>query len=239
MIKGNKAVVLLSGGQDSTTCLYWAKAEFADVEAVSFHYGQRHAIELGAATQIAADARVSHQIVNLGALNRVAPSALTRDDIQIELAKNGLPTTFVPCRNLVFLSLAAAFALSRGSNDLVTGVCQTDYSGYPDCRRTTIDAMQLAISLGNEQDFRIHTPLMYLDKRETVLLARELGDPCWAALSRSVTCYNGQIPGCGKCPACLLRAKGFREAGYTDPATCLDQEVHSPLKSFPWTEDHD
>ena len=214
------AVVVFSGGQDSTTCLFWAKQQFDNVVAVNFHYGQRHAIECAAARQIAHLAEIELVEVELSALGKLSKSALTRADIDVAEhgGMNGLPSTFVPGRNLVFLSLASSFALSLDSHDLVAGVCQTDFSGYPDCRRETIDAMEKAIRLGNDcAAFTIHTPLMFMTKAATVELAMSLPG-CLAALAHSVTCYQGKRPGCGVCPACALRAKGFSEAGIPDPA---------------------
>lgn len=215
-------VVVLSGGQDSTTCLYWAKRHFEKVYALTFGYGQRHVSEISAAEEIARDAGVPWKLVSLSALAALSPSALTRPAIPVSPAggHQGLPSTFVPGRNLVFLSLAAAYAISLGSDSVVTGVCETDYSGYPDCRRETLDVLESAIALGNAlSKFRILTPLMRLTKADTVRLARDLGPGCERALRKTVTCYHGRRPGCGSCPACVLRARGFAEAGITDPAS--------------------
>jgi 7-cyano-7-deazaguanine synthase len=209
------ALVLLSGGQDSTTCLFWARREFASVETVSFDYGQRHRIELEAAALIAKRAGVPNRILRLGGFSEIGGNALV-DDIAIGgLPENGLPNTFVPGRNVIFLAYAAACAYDRGIRDLVAGVCQTDYSGYPDCRQTSIDATARAISLGMDSDFRIHTPLMHLTKAQSIGLARKVG--AIEALAYTHTCYRGVYPPCGECPACLLRAKGFQEAGIEDP----------------------
>lgn len=221
-----KALVVLSGGQDSTTCLYWARLAFDHVEAVSFDYNQRHCAEVEAARGIANLAGVPHHVLPLNVLAAIGDSALVdatqtlageggRPDREMP---QGLPTSFVPGRNLLFLSAAAALAVKLGANELVTGVCQTDYSGYPDCRREFIDALEatLALAMPSSVKLRIHTPLMYLTKAETVKLAQRLPG-CWPALSLSITCYNGQVPGCGDCPACALRARGFEEAGATDP----------------------
>jgi 7-cyano-7-deazaguanine synthase len=226
---GALAVVVLSGGQDSVTCLYWAKARFAEVYAVSFDYGQRHKRELAAAEQIAREARVPHRILDLPALFQLKGGALTDESIAVAAGGGfqGLPTTFVPMRNAAFLTLAAAWAvqLCEGKRKLgqtwdphlVTGVCQTDYSGYPDCRREFVDAMEKALSLACDRKIQIQAPLMGLTKRQTVELANEMPG-CLRALRLSITCYHGQRPGCGTCPACELRAKGFREAGIDDPA---------------------
>lgn len=213
--KQEKALCLLSGGQDSTTCLYWALKHFGAVEAVSFDYGQRHRIELDAAKEICAHAGVPHTIIPINSLQALGQSALVDSSQEIVVPEEGLPTTFVPGRNIIFLTLAAALAYQKGIRHLVTGVCQTDYSGYPDCRDEAISAIQLAISLGMARQFYIHTPLMWLTKAETVKLAQEVG--ALEALALSVTCYRGQRPPCGTCPACQLRSKGFREAGIEDP----------------------
>ena len=225
-----KALVLLSGGQDSTTTLYWAKAMFDEVEAVSIFYGQRHRAELAAADEIARAAGVRRTVLEAPVLGSLGDSALvgepgapktfeagTRAD---RAAPGGLPTSFVPGRNMLFLTLAGALAVREGIKDIVTGVCQTDYSGYPDCRREFIDALEgtLAMAMPSSSGpFRIHTPLMYMTKAETVRMARRFSG-CWDALKFSLTCYNGMRPGCGTCPSCDLRSKGFQEAGETDPA---------------------
>ncbi len=214
----SKAVVVLSGGQDSTTCLYWALDRFGDggIEALTFDYGQRHRIELECAEKVAEYAGVAHTTLPIDTFAALGGNALTDTGMQVEEAgDNGLPNTFVPGRNLVFLTFAAAFAWQRGIDDLVTGVAQTDYSGYPDCRRETIDEMEETLKLGMERVFTIHTPLMNLSKKQTVELARDLG--ALDAMALTHTCYNGERPPCGECPACRLRAKGFLEAGIADP----------------------
>jgi 7-cyano-7-deazaguanine synthase len=215
-------MVVLSGGQDSTTCLYWAKSKFERVEALTFDYGQRHRSEIGAASHIAAEANVPWRVIDLTGFGKVSKSALTDKAVEVAAdgGMNGLPSTFTPGRNLVFLAVAASAAVALGIRSLVTGVCQTDYSGYPDCRLTTIEAMEVAIRLGMDLglQFEIHTPLMHLTKKETVELAMNLGPQSWKALGDTITCYHGQRPGCGACPACELRAKGFAEAGHADPA---------------------
>ncbi len=217
-----KAVVVLSGGQDSTTCLYWALERFGgdQVEALTFDYGQRHRIELDCAGQVAKHAGVAHTTLPIDTFAALGGNALTDSHIPVEQAPgNGLPNTFVPGRNLIFLTFAAAFAWQRDLADIVTGVAQTDYSGYPDCRRDTIDAMEQSLNLGMECTFRIHTPLMNLTKKQTVELARDLG--ALDAMALTHTCYNGQRPPCGECPACQLRAKGFLDAGLADPLTSI------------------
>jgi 7-cyano-7-deazaguanine synthase len=224
----DRAVVLLSGGQDSTTCLGWAKRRFIDVFALSINYGQRHHSELIAAEEIAKMFSVPLTQLQFPALGSLGGSALVSTDKNIAPdggyadaeAPNGLPTSFVPGRNLLLLGLAAAHAVQMQASNIVTGTCQSDYSGYPDCRRVFIDAAQQAITLAMPSSagpFEVHTPLMYRSKAEAVLMAHD--DPTtWRALARSVTCYYGNRPGCGKCPACDLRAKGFATAGFSDPA---------------------
>ena len=210
-----KALVVFSGGQDSTTCLYWALKNFAQVETITFDYGQRHLIELEAVKKIAALAKVHSVVLKESALAQLGGNSLTAD-MPIEESQNGAPpNTFVPGRNIIFLTLAAAYAYQRGISNLVTGVCQTDYSGYPDCRRNTIDSLEQTLTLGMDREFKIHTPLMWLTKAQTVDLAVEVG--ALDALVYSHTCYNGTLPPCGTCPACILRAKGFAEAKVADP----------------------
>jgi len=219
-VASQKALVLLSGGQDSTTCLYWAIDRFGRdaVSTVSFDYGQRHFIELDCAEAVATQAAVPHLCLPIDTLAALGGDALTDPDIGVESGideSSGLPNTFVPGRNLIFLTYAAAHAYRNRIANLVTGVAETDYSGYPDCRQETIDALQRAIQLGMESDVQIHTPLMHLSKRQTVELARDLG--ALDAMALTHTCYNGERPPCGACPACVLRAKGFAEAGVEDP----------------------
>ena len=218
--ESDKALVVLSGGQDSTTCLYWAIDRFGlqAVDTITFDYGQRHCIELECAQQIAEFAGVGNIILPIDTFAALGGDALTDPDIDVEQstdAESGLPNTFVPGRNVVFLTFAAAYAWQRDIGHLVTGVAQTDYSGYPDCREGTITALQHTLRLGMESDVTIHTPLMHLSKKETVELARDLD--ALPAMARTHTCYNGQRPPCGECPACELRAKGFAEAGIEDP----------------------
>ena len=215
----NKALVVLSGGQDSTTCLYWAIDRFGvdGVSSLTFDYGQKHRVELECAEKIAALAGVENTVLPIDTFRVLGGNALT-DKIDVKPGVDPdtqLPNTFVPGRNLVFLTYAAAFAYQRNISNLVTGVAQTDYSGYPDCRNETIESLQQSIRLGMESDISIHTPLMWLSKAETVKLAEQLG--ALEALAYSHTCYNGQQPPCGECEACRLRAKGFEEAGIADP----------------------
>ena len=220
----DKALVVLSGGQDSTTCLYWALDRFGagNVSAVTFDYGQRHRIEIDCAERVAAAAGVPQKLLPIDTFAALGGDALTDDaiDVQTEIDdETGLPNTFVPGRNLIFLTFAAAYAWHRGIGNMVTGVAQTDYSGYPDCREETIGSLQETLRLGMESDVLIHTPLMHLSKKETVELARDVG--ALEAMALTHTCYNGQRPPCGVCPACVLRAKGFEEAGIEDPLLAI------------------
>ena len=215
-----RALVVFSGGQDSTTCLYWAIDRYgaANVDTLTFDYGQRHRIELECAQRVAAHAGVANAVLPIDTFAALGGDALTDSDIDVQSevdTPEGLPNTFVPGRNLVFLTFAAAYAYQRGIGNVVTGVAQTDYSGYPDCREGTITALQHAIRLGMEFDVTLHTPLMHLSKKETVELARDLGG--LPAMALTHTCYNGEQPPCGECPACVLRARGFAEAGVEDP----------------------
>ena len=221
------ALVLFSGGQDSATCLAWALDRFPRVETLGFDYGQRHRVELERRETLrkgmTAQARAwwrrlgRDHTLDLSALGEISETALTRES-EIALARDGLPNTFVPGRNLAFLTFAAALAYRRGLRHIVGGMCETDYSGYPDCRDDTIKAMQVALNLGMERRFVLHTPLMWLDKAQTWALAEELGGRVLVDLivEESHTCYLGERGerhawgyGCGTCPACDLRAKGF------------------------------
>lgn len=217
----SSALVLFSGGQDSTACLAWALARFERVETVGFDYGQRHAAELAARPRIlsrlASPRLGADHLLPLEVLKVVGGTALT-DTRKIEMGANGLPNTFVPGRNILFLAAAAALAYRRGIADLVGGMCETDYSGYPDCRAQTIRATETALGLGMDTAFNIHTPLMQLDKAATWRLAQELGGQALVDLTieETVTCYEGDRThrhdwgyGCGTCPACTLRAAGF------------------------------
>ncbi|HLJ20042.1 MAG TPA: 7-cyano-7-deazaguanine synthase QueC [Stellaceae bacterium] len=221
------ALVLFSGGQDSTTCLAWALARFARVETIGFDYGQRHRVELDCRARIAE--RLQHEfphragklgedhLVDLSVLGRLSDTALTRESA-IAFDANGLPSTFVPGRNLLFFTFAAATGYRRGLRHLVGGMCETDYSGYPDCRDDTLKSLQATLSLGMDHRFVIHTPLMWRDKKATWELARDLGGDALVELIRteSHSCYlgeRGQLHdwgyGCGACPACELRRKGW------------------------------
>ncbi|MBF0381423.1 MAG: 7-cyano-7-deazaguanine synthase QueC [Magnetococcales bacterium] len=215
-----RALVVLSGGQDSTTCLYWALDHFGkdSVETITFDYGQRHIIELKSAQKIASIANVANTVIPINSFAAMGGNALTDTDIKVDNSletDTQLPNTFVPGRNLIFLTFAAAFAYNKNIHNLVTGVAQTDYSGYPDCRQKTMEALEKTLKLGLECKITIHTPLMFKSKKETVIMAKKLGG--LSALAHSHTCYNNQYPPCGSCPACQLRAKGFKDAGITDP----------------------
>jgi 7-cyano-7-deazaguanine synthase len=211
------AVLLLSGGQDSATCLAWAQPRFKRLHAVTIDYGQRHRIELEAAAAIARRAGVPQSVIPCDSFRALGGNSLTGSEAVTGgvRADNHLPNTFVPGRNLVFITLAAAFAYQRNITEVITGVCETDYSGYPDCRADTMAALQESLRKGMEFPLTIHTPLMHLSKAETVKMMQDLGR--LDLLAWSHTCYNGAVPPCGTCPACELRAKGFREAGIADP----------------------
>jgi len=214
------AVVLLSGGQDSTTCLAWALERFARIDCVTIDYGQRHRVELEAARRVAEAAGVTQTTIPCDSFRALGGNSLTGGAAVATAVDpaTGLPNTFVPGRNLVFLTLAASYAWQRGIADLVTGVCQTDYSGYPDCRADTMEALQAALRAGIDFPITIHTPLMHLTKAETWALAHQLGgdDLVQVIVEDSHTCYRGDRThrhdwgyGCGECPACELRAAGF------------------------------
>lgn len=221
------ALVLFSGGQDSTTCLAHALARYSRVETIGFDYGQRHSVELQARLVVLRQLREQFpawaerlgddHVLDLAVLGAVSETSLTRD-MAFRMEENGLPNTFVPGRNLLFLTLAAALAYRRGIQVIVTGVCETDFSGYPDCRDDTLKALQVAVSLGMGQRFTFDTPLMWLDKAETWELARTLGGQALVELivNDSHTCYHGVRDtlhswgyGCGTCPACALRKSGY------------------------------
>ncbi|GER68285.1 7-cyano-7-deazaguanine synthase [Weizmannia acidilactici] len=211
-MKKEKALVVFSGGQDSTTCLFWARKQFSEVETVTFDYRQRHRLEIDCAKNIAAELGVKHHVFDMRLLNQLAPNALTRDDIAVKEGENGeLPNTFVPGRNLLFLSFAGVLASQIGAKHIVTGVCETDFSGYPDCRDMFVKSLNVTLNLSMDQQFVIHTPLMWLNKAETWRLADELGAFDFVR-EKTLTCYNGIIAdGCGECPACKLRKKGLEE----------------------------
>lgn len=208
-----KALVLLSGGQDSTTSLFWAIKQFDTVEAIGFDYGQKHKLELELAEQNAKNAGISFYIAHIKMLTDIAPNALTSKDIEVEEAvKEGSPpNTLVEGRNLIFLTYAGIYAKSKGINNLVMGVGQTDYSNYPDCRDEFIQSARQTLSLATDYKFEIHTPLMWKSKAETWAMADKLG-VLEIIKNNTLTCYNGIIAeGCGNCPACKLRRKGWEE----------------------------
>jgi len=228
-LDNNAALVLFSGGQDSTTTLAWALERYERVETIGFDYGQRHAVELearqnvrGAMASMRSDwaARLGcDEVVDLKGLGDISDTAMTRET-EIFIADNGLPTTFVPGRNLVFLTMAAAAAYRRNLGVLVAGMCETDFSGYPDCRQTTLEAQLRAINLGLDASFRLETPLMHLTKAQSWILADDIGGAALVdlILEHSHTCYLGERGkrfswgyGCNACPACELRAKGWRD----------------------------
>lgn len=207
----DKAIVVFSGGQDSTTCLFWARERYSEVEAVTFNYGQRHQLELECAADIAKELGIKHHILDMSLLNQLAPNALTRDDIEIKEEEGKLPTTFVDGRNLLFLSFAAVLVKQLGGRHIITGVCETDLSGYPDCRDVFIKSLNVTLNLSMDYPFVIETPLMWLNKAETWALADQLGAFDFVR-EKTLTCYNGIIAdGCGECPACRLRHKGLKE----------------------------
>ncbi len=223
----NRALVLFSGGQDSTTCLAWALSHFSHVETIGFHYGQRHAIELEMRPQLLQKIRKLNpswdaslgedHLIDLSVISQLSQTAMT-EDIAIQMQENGLPNTFVPGRNLMFMLTAATLAYRRNLNVLVGGMCETDFSGYPDCRDDSMKALQVALNLGLDTRMRLETPLMWIDKAATWRLAESLGGEALIELIRedTHTCYLGQRGqlhewghGCGTCPACELRAKGY------------------------------
>jgi len=209
MLKNEKAVVVFSGGQDSTTCLFWAMQQFKEVEAVTFNYNQRHKLELDVAANICKELNIPHTILDMSLLNQLAPNALTRSDIEITQEDGEVPSTFVDGRNLLFLSFAAVLAKQKGARHLITGVCETDFSGYPDCRDVFIKSLNVTLNLSMDYSFVIHTPLMWLDKAETWELADDL-NAFEFVKTKTLTCYNGIIAdGCGECPACKLRRAGL------------------------------
>ena len=210
----SKAVVVFSGGQDSTTCLIQALAQYDEVHAITFNYGQRHSQEIDVARAIADELGVvAHKVLDLSLLNELAISSLTRDAIPVSTAlqENGLPNTFVPGRNILFLTLASVYAYQVGAEAVITGVCETDFSGYPDCRDEFVKTLNQAVRLGLEQPIRFVTPLMWLNKAQTWALADYYGRLDYIR-GRTLTCYNGLVgEGCGSCPACQLRARGLHD----------------------------
>lgn len=217
----NNCLVVFSGGQDSTTCLYWARAKFKNVLALTFNYQQKHILELTSAKKIAKLTGVKHIILKTGNVfggnsPLVNPKFKVKKTSLNEVTKNELQDTFVPGRNILFLSLAGSVAYINNISDIVIGVSQEDYGGYPDCRQAFINSMQETLSTGLAKNITLHTPLINLNKRQTVELAQSIPE-CFEALGYSTTCYNGVFPPCNTCHACVLRAKGFKEAQSIDP----------------------
>lgn len=207
------AVVVFSGGQDSTTCLLWALKRYKEVVALSFDYGQRHKKELKCAENIAEELNVEWHVLDMGLLNQLAPNSLTRQDITVEkeAPEDGVPNSVVDGRNMLFLTFAAVFAKQRGITDIITGVSQSDFSGYPDCRDVFIKSLNTTLNLAIDYTFCIETPLMWIDKADTWKMADELGGLSLVR-EKTLTCYNGIMgDGCGECPSCKLRKHGYEE----------------------------
>ena len=240
MLQTDSALVLFSGGQDSTTCLAWALERYARVETIGFEYGQRHRVELEVRPAVLEKLRAlrpgwnqrlgSDHVIDLSLIAKISDTALTRD-VEIVMQENGLPNTFVPGRNILFITVAATLAYRRGLNVLVGGMCETDFSGYPDCRDDTMKALQVALNLGMATRIKLETPLMWIDKSQTWQLAQELGGTALVDLIRADThtCYLGQRGtlhdwgyGCGTCPACALRARGYRQFAHSPAAQLPD-----------------
>lgn len=205
-----KAVVVFSGGQDSTTCLFWAMERFSEVSAIIFDYGQRHKKEIECAQAIAADHGINARVLDMTLINQLSANALTRSDMTVDAGVEGeLPNTFVAGRNHLFLSFAAVAAREIGAKHIITGVCETDFSGYPDCRDIFIKSLNVTLNLAMDNQFVIHTPLMWLNKAETWKMADDLGKLTYIR-EKTLTCYEGiQGDGCGECPSCELRKKGL------------------------------
>lgn len=213
MMNNQAALVVFSGGQDSTTCLYWAKKHFKEVYALSFVYGQKHVKEVELAREIARKAEVHFDVMDVSFIGRLGSNSLTDTSIHMDEEKpdGSFPNTFVPGRNLFFLSIAAVYARERGIAHMVTGVSQTDFSGYPDCRDSFIKSLNVTLNLAMDEQFVIHTPLMWIDKAQTWASADELG-VLDIVRRDTLTCYNGvQGDGCGHCPACKLRREGLEK----------------------------
>lgn len=213
IMNNDKAIVVFSGGQDSTTCLFWALKSYKEVIAVSFNYGQKHILELECANNICKKYNVEHITLDLNLLNQLAPNSLTRQDMIVDkdAPKTGTPNSFVDGRNLLFLTFVAIFAKQRAINTIITGVSQSDFSGYPDCRDVFVKSLNVTLNLSMDYQFEILTPLMWLNKVETWKMAYDLG-VLDLIKEETLTCYNGIIGnGCGDCPSCKLRKKGYKE----------------------------
>jgi len=216
----NSALIVFSGGQDSTTCLGWAKSRFSDVETITFDYGQKHRVEIYQAIKIAKALHVNNRVLSIDAFSQLSDSALIDGSLDISSAhrtKPNLPASFVPNRNAIFFTLAHAFAQKQGIEHIIVGINQTDYSGYPDCRQNFIEALELTLNLGSDSNIKFHCPLLHLTKAETFAMSKQEG-VLDLVLDESHTCYNGDHNsknewgyGCGECPACILRAKGWEE----------------------------
>lgn len=210
-LNNEEALIVLSGGQDSATCLFWAKEKFKSVRAIGFNYGQRHKKELECADKICKKYNIQYDILDMGLLNDLTSNSLTRKNIKVEGAKTGesTPNSFVEGRNMVFLTFAAIFAKTHNIRNIVTGVSQSDFSGYPDCRDNFIKSINVTLNLAMDYNFIIHTPLMWLDKCDTWKLSYDLG-VFDIIKNETLTCYNGIIgDGCGECPSCKLRKRGL------------------------------
>lgn len=210
--RDRKAIVIFSGGQDSTTCLIQAITEYGveNVEVISFQYGQRHAIELEKAKWIAQDLGVQQTLIDMSVIKAITHNALMDESVEIKKKSDDMPNTFVDGRNALFLLYAAIYAKGQGISDIITGVCETDFSGYPDCRDVFIKSMNVTLNLAMDYRFNLKTPLMYLNKAQTWQLADELGALDYIR-RHTHTCYEGVEGGCGKCPSCILRNKGLAE----------------------------
>ncbi len=211
--RNNRAIVVFSGGQDSTTCLFWALKKFDKVIAIAFDYGQKHKLELQCGEKICKDNDIEFHVLDMSLLNQLASNSLTRKNMTVDKEqKDGeLPNSFVDGRNLVFLTFAAIFAKQHNIDNIVTGVSQSDFSGYPDCRDIFVKSTNVTLNLAMDYQFVIHTPLMWIDKRDTWKMAYDLG-VIDIIKNNTLTCYNGIIgDGCGECPSCTLRRKGYEE----------------------------
>lgn len=230
-MNNDEALVVFSGGQDSTTCLYWAKKHFAKVHALTFLYGQKHSLEVEMARKLADKAGVDFHLMDVSFIGRLGSNSLTDTSVEMDKQKpeDTFPNTFVPGRNLFFLSIAAVYAREHGINHLVTGVSQTDFSGYPDCRDSFIRSLNVTLNLAMDSQFVIHTPLMWIDKAQTWALADRLG-VLDMIRNETLTCYNG-IPGdgCGHCPACTLRREGLEKYLASRPVDGKDRQIEDLL----------
>ncbi|STZ76788.1 7-cyano-7-deazaguanine synthase QueC [Bergeriella denitrificans] len=211
-MSSEQALVIFSGGQDSTTCLLQAIENYgrSNVQAITFQYGQRHTLELECARRIAQDLGITQTVLDLSLMQHITRNALMSKDAEIQTAANGVPNTFVDGRNALFLLYAAIYAKGQGIKHIIAGVCETDFSGYPDCRDVFVKSMNVTLNLAMDYDFQIHTPLMYLTKAQTWKLADDLGRLNYVR-EHTHTCYNGVAGGCGECPSCLLRERGLAE----------------------------